>query len=594
MKRIYAIAVLLCSLFFFTSCPSSVFSPFTSNPGTQNNQNSGNETWNIVPVYYTKESPVYSGPSPIFQEIPRGMKSTVTYSDLTGQNLFLVKVNSGIKELSRDMFGTILGHSAFNTKHSTRSLSLPVTPKGGPMISGIFGPVIRYDFEPARNLDITPTLSKNARSIIFENEAYKKKSEYSEADVGEDTFPFFLTESTLTNGTYLVTQELATLVAVGDSCYVWNIHSPIAESFGQQIKNNPHFPKDPYTALSHKFDIIYPIQTNLLGFEKGGGLSPGNPGYGGIDGDPKIHILVFDIDADATLNQRSGVVGYFYSLDEQKNTPNGYKTSNEAEIFYLDSLFLTKYPEVVYSTLIHEFQHMIHYNKKSGSETWYNEMLSMLAEDVLISHLELTPQDVYDAGPIGSRIPTLNAVYDTEGIGSWGSIKNEALISYANTYSFGAFLLRNYGGAELLHEMMSNKISNKESVTDALKSLNTANISFDSVLANYWKAFFFSGNYKKDGEPSFDKTPDAYTLNGYEYTVLPFDIWNIQNTASGEKGIPSNYLGPLIWQLAPDTVVGRTFQIQSTKSWLSITGDISVDFDTTKMTDAATMYLVVR
>ena len=231
-------------------------------------------------------------------------------------------------------------------------------------------------------------------------------------------------------------------------------------------------------ALACYFDGIYDKETAFFGYEKGGGPE----GDGGIDGDPLVNILVYDIDGDGMFGS---TVGYFWGKDEytqsQLESNPALKTfkSNEAEIFYVDAHFTDSQQALAYATLVHEFQHMIHFNQKTlkgmTSQTWYNEMLSMLAEDML------APEE---ACPAKKRIPDFTRYYNGMSVTQWLA-GNNALKSYAQAYGFGAFLARNYGGAALVKRMAHNGLVNVHSVDDAVKTLSGNSVDFYAALEKF-------------------------------------------------------------------------------------------------------------
>ena len=195
-----------------------------------------------------------------------------------------------------------------------------------------------------------------------------------------------------------------------------------------------------------------------------------------------VNIVVYDIGKDYSLSysEQCGVVGYFYAKDYifyRDNYSNAYKYSNQGKYFYIDAAFcnlsgssssgyeyngVTKSgssvpSDTVVSTLFHEFQHMINFNqkniklqitKKGEPQTWYNEMLSMLAEDMMQDQLGLKP----DEAPRGARLPTFNQYYYSSGIVDYLD-ESDAVISYSTSYAFGAWLSRNYGGPELVSKI---------------------------------------------------------------------------------------------------------------------------------------------
>ncbi|MCK4514682.1 MAG: peptidase M30, partial [Spirochaetaceae bacterium] len=134
-------------------------------------------------------------------------------------------------------------------------------------------------------------------------------------------------------------------------------------------------------------------------------------------------------------------------------------------------------------TLAHEFQHMIHYYQRdivlgASTETWLNEMMSLVSEDLVGRKLFDGIQGLNIRGPRGvlpslgggagpadndyGRLPLYNA-NPSINLTTWLSL-DDVLKSYSIAYAFGAFLTRNFGGAELLQAMMDSASSNSETV----------------------------------------------------------------------------------------------------------------------------------
>jgi len=368
------------------------------------------------------------------------------------------------------------------------------------------------------------------------------------------------------------TQITATLQYQGEHCNVW-VHDDCftteEDEEGNATEGKTNASR--VQALAGKFDQIYPLAVNLLGYEYGG--KPGENGVidGGIDGDPRIQILVYDIDNnigndDPDLDEGK-VVGYFWGKDEYtqaelNKSGQGFLKTNLAEIFYIDVAFLIERPELVYSTLIHEFQHMINFNRKwfvlgRRSETWYDEMLSMLAEDVIGPLVEIESDS--ENHPISLRIPLFLGTYWFAGVNQWLP-ENEVLFSYSAVYAFGACLIRNYGGPALLAAMLENDTVNQNSVTQALQNIsgNTAK-TFEEALDRYAEALLYStsntGNVPSN-RVSFDKTQTS-AIGGINYTAGAFDIWSmtmdedlLKQLRSQNKELVAGYeKGPLILPL---------------------------------------------
>lgn len=210
-----------------------------------------------------------------------------------------------------------------------------------------------------------------------------------------------------------------------------------------------------------------------------------------------INIVLTDIGKDykKASAEQCGIVGYFWSKDYYVDCTG----SNIGKYFYIDIPFCNyneadktdlykgnenKVSETVISTLFHEYQHMINFNKKSiekrkNPSTWYNEMLSMLCEDLMQGPDALNLKEkVQD-----SRIPNFNAYYVLSGITQY--LNNNSWISYGTAYSFGSWLVRNYGGAGLVKEMMKNDYVDEESVVAAVNTVNKKSYTWNQLMEQY-------------------------------------------------------------------------------------------------------------
>jgi immune inhibitor A len=107
---------------------------------------------------------------------------------------------------------------------------------------------------------------------------------------------------------------------------------------------------------------IYPRNRQLFGAES----SPG------IDGDPRLTIV--------NTALRGGVAGYFVGSDGVVEAVNRF--SNQRDMFLMSVNSYSFGTPAYASTLAHEFQHMIEWNQARRSPAWFNEGMSMLAEDL--------------------------------------------------------------------------------------------------------------------------------------------------------------------------------------------------------------------
>jgi predicted RNA-binding protein with RPS1 domain len=343
----------------------------------------------------------------------------------------------------------------------------------------------------------TPTINSNNKSINYSTAA----TSYS---VG-DPLDFYDADDAV------VPSTVRAKITVGDvNLYVWVEDDSWTGNSGDVTQTMVDEFADKFLTSGSNNDI-YDWVVNLAG-------KPWGPhSYTDLIADTDdIHILLLDIDNDGA----GGVLGYYYSRDNFDRITdtsdtyyNDYKGSNEKVMFYIDSGFLStaegstweitdEYPQEAVSTLAHEFQHMINFYQKSvknqlsgGAEDWLNEMLSMAVEDLVASKIEADgPRGVsYNDGTTGSssntggRLPLYN-YYNERSLTNWtGSIRD-----YAINYAFGAYLIRNFGGAEFVKSLIQNDKLDSQAVTDALSDLGYSSYDFDTVFNKFATANLLS------------------------------------------------------------------------------------------------------
>lgn len=366
-------------------------------------------------------------------------------------------------------------------------------------------------------------------------------------------YTYTRTEKTILGQSNISEQITGICKYAGKHCYVF------ADENNSKLKNKGiNLSDDAYYNLGVKFDSCYELETKING-------DPFYTKYNRkwfVPCNDKIIILVSDLFGDAVENQQSGTLGYFYQgdmynqeyLDQNKGQFGGTINSNECEMFYIDAAFLSNSPDMVYSTLVHEFNHMINYiiktvnymtdnpkNKWQSPSVWYTEMLSMTTEDMFQSYLKTKDED----SPKG-RLPYFNLYYNY-GFNCWDNSSIPDYIAYANTYAFGAFLVRNFGGINLLKEIAQNSYIDKDSITEALKKYNpdytytdkngnkiTITYDFDFAMRQF--AFCLFNTDKPTSEQlaktnlekyySFYRGTDENRGDGLKFT--PIDINSIQ------------------------------------------------------------------
>jgi hypothetical protein len=385
-------------------------------------------------------------------------------------------------------------------------------------------------------------------------------------------------------------QKQATLSAVSNHANIWIMDEYFDNQSASTTDNK--ITTAQAQAMAEKFDAVYQYTTPIFGYEYGGDSDSRQ--YGGVDGDYRIQILVYDIANNGTSG---GTIGYFWSKDyyttEYLQSQGSAYKSNLAEIFYIDSYFADSRPETVYSTLIHEFVHMINFNEKfikhnKSYATWYTEMLAMLGEDIIGPLVGINPDS--SGHPVSTRIPYTLGLYSCDPF-YWSGTK-----SYGVTFGFGAYLARNYGGAALVREIAMNDKTNIDSISAALSIFNPA-VSFTQTVERYHEAFICNDTWDR-GTSSFNKTVSS-TIDGYRYTLYGFDIYQMNRVnvalSPGLIGYwSSTEKGPFVYGLTQNYYLDYyTFILLSCADWQNASGNLVVDMKK-PTASSVDMHLIVR
>ncbi len=228
------------------------------------------------------------------------------------------------------------------------------------------------------------------------------------------------------------------------------------------------------------------------------------------DCDGKVAIMCYDLDSEYGGGDPSSyTAGYFWMVDmiSSSGYVNGVNYGSDNHINGIDCIHIDTYPamgqeddlfgriENTYSTLFHEFQHMLNFSTqvKNGSsgyfsqmETYLNEAFSMAAQH-------------YICGPeaTGHRINYFNGPSYTPGtsLTCWSS----TLSNYANSYLFGQYIRTRYGqktytdGWGLFNEVQSGR--SKANAGNTLGIITELlETTPEQLILDFWTAV-----YKKNG-----------------------------------------------------------------------------------------------
>jgi hypothetical protein len=242
-----------------------------------------------------------------------------------------------------------------------------------------------------------------------------------------------------------------------------------------------------------KWETIYDINRHYFGTEPNPdspaqNLAPGLPSnWRDADCDKRINILNFPIDA-GTDNPGGYIAGYFSSEHEYPNGDGEHESpfSNEAEMFFMNSLFLNVGDDTYAGVLAHEFFHMIQFAHDFNETTWVNEGMADVAAvvngfgDIVQGHI-----DAYLDEP-------------DDHLFDWGGRVND----YGQAFLFFDYLFNHYGAPEVestdrleaygLAKLLTRTAPDGDTgITKVLKSRS------DSLLSKLSPYFGRKSNFKK-------------------------------------------------------------------------------------------------
>lgn len=466
--------------------------------------------------------------------------------------VFMIKINSSTTPVIKDKTG---GITSVNNKVTTevdvkKYPEFSIVGKKLTRDSEVFVSVkddsvpIRKEHELSKNFDFSKlkNVATNKLSSRSFNSEIQSRASYKSYVIG-DSQSFWVDDAL---GQF--SNKRATLRAEGTYGYVWVLDELYSDSSSRDDDNK--ITTSQAQQVAKKFDELYSAETTIFGqtykdyynqFDSSKAEKFLDSGY--VLPEEKISILICDIYEDYSPIQNSGIVGYFWAKDfiddNIINSKNGWR-SNETEIFYIDSHFLDSYTEMTYSTLAHEFQHMLNFVNKNLKwnvvpSTWYNEMLSMVCEDLLQDYIGIEDKD----SP-RSRLAQFNYGYLLNGINEWLN-NDDVYYSYAHAYAFGAFITRNYGGAELVKAMMENESKDLDSILDAINTVNSCSLEVEDLLKEFARALCYPEGFEgsEDDENSLlgkaAKANDgkglkhfyrgnSCTIEGFEYKLRPIRL----------------------------------------------------------------------
>ncbi len=424
---------------------------------------------------------------------------------------------------------------------------------------------------------------------------------YTQSDVGSATRSIYVDQD---SNISTFKAETATLRAVGTFCNVWVMPDNWSSSSATGEKINSEIAEK----IASNFDEMYEKIRNVFG-EESDELAANSSMSSKISMNDYsetgtiVNIVIYDIGKDYSRGENSGdTVGYFYAKDYfyLSNTNSVYKYSNKGKYFYVDGYYAANYTSEVYSTLAHEFQHMIDFGVKSmnqgiSTSSSYNEMKSMLCEDIMYSTLCSLDSNFNEDDSPFARLPLFNRHYADIGL-EFNSSSPEIYYSYSNNYAFGSWLLRTQGGIPLLHEIATNGYADEKAILNALSKNGSNACSMEALLKEYSLACTL-GKEEKGFQSNLASSELCF--GEYEYSLEAVDLWNLQDllseTYEANKDTTAYYKfdGPYLYGYNSKVSL-RPYGIVVHKVGTVTNSSVTVNFNTTGFSSSQKVYLVVE
>lgn len=516
-----SVAVMLCIC--LSSCAGTAGGGISADSQDEVNADAGDKAFSVS---YPGVGDI-SSPSVRVEEIP--IREGYWSCDVggKGKNVYFVRTNVSSSVIDRSYVQNVSGSSGFASSLGRSALS-----DSSFSVSQEF-----YSDDSRRHVRLKPNAfsrSVSRAGII----PYRSRG----WNIGDER------ELWLEDGKGNYQRKTVRLYARNYNCYVWCVPDE-ATSF-TKLKD-----------LASIFDSVCQPVIYLSGSPSSqifGSLEGNSLGKVSMDGfsmtGSMVNIVVYDIGNDG---ENGSYIGFFASRDYYPNKEDlsliadnltygdgdrDLNYSNEGQFIYLDSWYLRNRFGTALSTLVHEFHHLIVWGQKYMSNgkligNQWNELLSMMCEDLLQEKISLEDSSFSFWDSPAQRLPYFEACYANTGLEIRADSNNGTVMSYSYLYAFGAWLLRNFGGAELFARMARSEYINEDMVIEAVNSVNGTSYSMENLLGMF-AVSCIARDYK------FTMNQDArqtrtHALTGYGFPSPAIDLWNLDS--SRIKGINSSY-----------------------------------------------------
>lgn len=266
----------------------------------------------------------------------------------------------------------------------------------------------------------------------------------------------------------------ATLVSIHEHCNIWFYDN--GSTYCSRFKSELNSGKYSYKDIGNYFDQYFEMTTYVFGSHVPK-LQFSNVIT--VTEKTKIDLLIEDTSYTTPY-------GYYYS----GHMYNNYSGSNQCEMVFIGVRSFLDYGYGAFNVTMHEFQHLLtDVNKKFSHVNGYydhdyTEMMSTCCENILQTQY---PQGIgnRDNGMVGGRISSygFNGGYMV-GISNWSQLDGRSGYSYGTNCAFIDFVMRYYGGIEVIRKIVQNDKFNRDAVLEGIRQMGY-NETLDSLMMKF-------------------------------------------------------------------------------------------------------------
>jgi hypothetical protein len=340
-------------------------------------------------------------------------------------------------------------------------------------------------------------------------------------------------------------------IAEGVNCTVW-------------VENKSAADLEIAQSIADKFDDkIYQLMLETFGFN----FVQNSTTYNTLtytdalgDGDGKLCILLLDIKDGSGPESGAYVAGYFWSNDLYTG-----QYSNKRDMIYINKIDNMDKIETVYSTIVHELQHLMSYvtsvRVRSGKvlDIWIDEGLSEAAEWVYKEKHPESRWEWYNRSGYGRGESSL--IEKGNNFFVWGNRAEEytdaVLDDYSTVYLFFQWLRLQFG-ISVYKDIIMSDYSDYHAVTNAYSldpvyADDWASLLRDWLAANYFN--YHEGLYGYMDEPNLSEIKAHFLpVTGTSYPLYPgegvYSYVSVNTTVPASSG-NIEYRGMRISNSAP-------------------------------------------